>query len=365
MNNIQERKICYILSYRAPDYIRTRTLLNSLKNIKGLKVYTAINTRPGFTRYLETLIKLIQVRIKENPDYYILGFRGTEIFFPVRLLTLGKPLIFDSFVSPSVSLIYDKKLGTAGFIIGKFMKTIERLMLKYSELILSDTHESAKFQSRLFNININKFKIIYVGTDEKEFKETKTSSKDDGFEVFTYATFLPLHGVDIILDAAILLRSYPVHFTIAGGAGKDRKLSDFQKRISENGLKNVTHYSWIEFDILKEYINKASLCLGGPFGNTTQSNLVITGKTFQFLASAKPTVVGINKEILRCGFIDRENCLTVKQGDAQALADAILWTYQNQSKLGKIAFRGRKLYERTFSDSEITKNLKLIINSFT
>ena len=51
------------------------------------------------TTYFRTT-KLINIRIRHNPDYYILGFREHEIFWIVRLLTARKYLIFDSLISP-------------------------------------------------------------------------------------------------------------------------------------------------------------------------------------------------------------------------------------------------------------------------
>jgi len=357
------KKVCYILSYSAPDYIRTRTLLRALENIAWIDLYKAINTRKNSLRYFETILKLIKIRVSINPDLYILGFRGNEIFFLVKLITLGKPLIFDSFVSPSASLTGEKKLGKLGYVIGRLVTPFEWLMLKWSDIILTDTNENAAFQSRYFRISLENFKTIYVGTDEKEFKPSKLVPKNKAFEVFIYATFLPLHGIDIVLDAARLLKSQSIHFTIAGGKGKNKKLAEFTQRITEENITNVTHYSWIEFDTLKEYINKADLCLGGPFGNTKQSNIVITGKTFQFIASAKPTVIGFNKEVLKCGFLDKKNCLVVKQGNAQELADSILWAHKNRIQLKEIATNGRNLYEKRFSDQQITRSIEEIIKS--
>ena len=104
-------KVCHVVSYRAPAYIRTRNLRAALHRIDGCEVFDATNTRRGFSRYLETIWKTLRIRMRHKPDVYVLGFRGHEIFWVIRLIALGKPLIFDAFMSPSDALLSEGKAG--------------------------------------------------------------------------------------------------------------------------------------------------------------------------------------------------------------------------------------------------------------
>ncbi|MEZ4646189.1 MAG: glycosyltransferase [Chloroflexota bacterium] len=87
---------------------------------------------------------------------------------------------------------------------------------------------------------------------------------------------------------------------------------------------------------------------------------MITGKTYQFLAMAKPTVVGELTNINEV-FQHKENCLLVPQGNAEALANAIYWAYENRDKLPLIAMSGRQLYQTTFSTEQIGQRLRDIL----
>jgi hypothetical protein len=107
----QKRKICYILAYRQPNYVRTNSLLQALRQLENTTVLTAINRYSSFTRYIDTLWQLITIRWKYQPDYYVLGFRGHEIFWFVKFITFGKPIIFDSLLSPSATLLEERKKG--------------------------------------------------------------------------------------------------------------------------------------------------------------------------------------------------------------------------------------------------------------
>ena len=62
---------------------------------------------------------------------------------------------------------------------------------------------------------------------------------------------------------------------------------------------------------------------------------------------AKPTVVGKTEEDY--GFRHQENCLLVPQGDATALADAVLWAFGHRGECRSIGSRGHCLYLDRFS----------------
>jgi glycosyltransferase involved in cell wall biosynthesis len=345
---MRKKSVCYILSYYSPNYIRTRTLVQALQLINDIELNQARNSSEGFFRYFQTLWKLIIIRVLKNPEFYILGFRGYEFFWFVRVITLGKSLIFDHMMSPYDSLINEKKIIKKYSLLAKLVYLYEKSILLSCNLILTDTELHKRYFEEIFLIKPQKIVAIPVSTDEDIFypKEISlSSSKNTLFEVLYYGSFLPLHGIDIILRAAEALLDHPIHFTLIGGNRLD--LSDFHREIKDHKIYNIDYVSWVEFEKLPHFIDHANLGLGGPFGNTGQARRVITGKTFQFLAKAKPVVVGqIDEE---CGFEDKVNCLVVPQQDKKSLAKAIFWAFQNEPELKQIGRRGYELYQSRYS----------------
>lgn len=355
-------KVCYVLSYYAARYVRTEALVEALRHLPFVELYEARNTRTGLVRYLETLWKLLKVRLKHNPDVYIIGFRGHEIYFPARLIIgPGKRVIFDEFVSPYDSLVHERKKLSPTARPARLLYSVERRILHSADLLLADTPAQAAQYSRTFQLPLAKFRPIPVGVDELAFAldGPRHDYGTDEFVVFTYATFLPLHGIDVILRAAALLREHPIRLVIAGGKGAPQ--AEFQETIRALGLTNVEHIPWIDFDLLPEYIRGADVCLGGPFGNTPQAQRVITGKTVQFMACGKATVVGESEEtgILTSG----QDCLIVPQGDARQLADAILWAFENPEALPALGDKARQAYLLHFSQERIREEMERILRS--
>lgn len=349
--------VCYVLSYRAPAYIRTRTLLAALDACDGIRAVVASNTHSGLWRYVETLIRLRRVRKQEKPDIYVLGFRGHEIFWLVKALAgKKKPLILDALMSPYAALKDEGKQGRWGRLLAPLVYHLESGVLHGAAAVLTDTNLHVSYYAETFGIDKSKIVSVPVGA-----VETVPSGQSAGpdrrtgeFTALFYGSFLPLHGVDVIIDAADRLKDLPIHFKFIGGSSADERY--LRRRCATLGISRYSYRRWVPFDqLLRDEIPTADLCLGGPFGATPQSSRVVTGKATQCLCLGKATVVGRIGEDF--GFVDRENCLQVEQGDPDDLSRAIRWSYENRSRLEGIGRAGRALYQDHFSIRVITGRL--------
>lgn len=354
-------KVCYILSYYSPDYTRTCTLVAALKHIEGLQLFEARNSSDGLRRYLETLVKLVVIRLRHRPDVFFLGFRGYEIYWLVRLLTVGKPLYYDHMMSPYDSLTNETQVLSRDGIVAKVMHAYERSILHNATFVLTDTFLNKRYFETEFGIPSAKTVAVHVGADESIFLAKNRSQRKlfytAPFTALFYGSFLPLHGVDVILGAAALLKDEAIMFKLIGGNRLD--LSDFYQRLNNLELNNVSHQSWVDYQLLPKLIEESDVCLGGPFGNTGQARRVITGKSFQSLAMGKATIIGKIDEDY--GFRDKVNCLLVQQGSAEKLADTLSWAASHRERLPGIGAAGRKLYLAEFSRDCIANRLEGLI----
>lgn len=345
--------VCHVVCYRDPGYVRTRNLRAALDAIDGVRVIDATNARRGPARYIETLWKLLRARWRDAPDVYVLGFRGHEIFPLVRLLTIGKPLIFDEFMSPSEALLTEGKGGAVGRLLGIVLYPFEWLCLKLSARCLTDTELHREFIASRFGVPRERIDVVYVGGVTA--RAHSAGAEADGLlHVLFYGTFLPLHGMDVLLQACKLVADKPIRFRIIGGAGK--ALEAFRRQLDALSPGNVVHDTWVNFDELQSsVIPSADLCLGGPFGGTPQARRVITGKTFQFLAQGKPTVIGRVDEPVP--FEDRQNCLLVEQANAESLAAAFQWALEHRDRLPDVGLAGQRLFDEHFSTGALARQL--------
>jgi glycosyltransferase involved in cell wall biosynthesis len=234
--------------------------------------------------------------------------------------------------------------------------------LRHCHTILADTEAHADLSARVNHVPRDKYCALPVGTDEKLFVPlAHPMPPNPQFRVFYYSSGMqPLHGVPVVLAAAERLQANPnIEFFLVGGRQPMAQVAE----VARQRGANVHYVPWIPFDDLVTTIHSASLCLGGPFGDTQQARHVITGKTYQFLACGAPTVVGAG---LATGelFRDKHNCLLGPQGDVDALVSAISWAYDNPAELHRIGQAGRQLYEQKFSTAAIAHRLRPLLAKF-
>ncbi|HSW98233.1 MAG TPA: glycosyltransferase [Candidatus Saccharimonadales bacterium] len=351
-------RIAVVTCYDQNDYVRAKTLRAAFAAAPGVQVTVVRNTHTGLLRYLEVPLKLLRLRfgaLKTRPDAYVVTFRGYEMLAFLRLTGVRKPIVFDELVN-IVEYYREHHVLREGTWPDALARKVYHWLLRGCKLILADTPQHAEYSAKTSNLPPKKFAVLPMAADETLFFPQKTLPARP-FTVFYYGNgMVPLHGLQHVLEAAILLKGREdIHFNLVGGK---QNAAEACAAAVQKGA-HLTYEKWVDFSELPTRARQAGLCLGGPFGNTLQAQFVVTGKTVQFLACAAPVLVGRNQAGTM--FTDRQNCLLVEPANPQVIADAITWAAAHPAELRAIAHDGRALYEREFSQAVINKRVARII----
>ncbi|MEM4203968.1 MAG: glycosyltransferase family 4 protein [Candidatus Methanomethylicaceae archaeon] len=343
------------ISGREVDYIRNRVLLNALQMHCDVTTLTG-NGASIITRSLDGLLRWIIKR--PAYDVVIAGFYGQLIAIVLGLLQ-HQPVILDAYVSTYDTLCEDRKLFHPRSIPGRLAYWIDRKSCQLASFVLTDTEANAQYFSHQFGIPREKFRVIYVGCDESLFYPRSDIPPPSSYcEVFYYGSFLPLHGIEVIIQAAALLNDCKdIHFTIGGNGPLFKSI---KQKVEELGLDNVRLVGWIPLEELPFYIAKATICLGGHFSTIPKAARVISTKTFQFIAMRKPTIVGDNPATREI-FVPGEHIYAVPMGDPSALAIAIEELKDNKELRDYIATKGYALFQEQLTIHAISIKLMSLI----
>src|SRR5690606_28996382 len=144
--------------------------------------------------------------------------------------------------------------------------------------------------------------------------------------------FIPLHGVETIIEAARLLRNEPIEWQLIG---RGQEAEHIRQMLAEDPLPRVQWAGWVAYEELKYSLAGADLCLG-IFGTSIKASSVIPNKVFQMIAAGRPIVTRDSpaiRELLspaaRCTYL-------VPAGNARALADAVLQHHRETMEKGSV-----------------------------
>jgi glycosyltransferase involved in cell wall biosynthesis len=351
--------VAIVTCYFDPEYVRGSVIRAAVERDPSWDTVSLVNRRRGIARYPEVLFKLLALKVRVRPDLIILTFRGQEIL-PLVLSIAGKtPVVFDEFIVPIAYATGESHRRTMAIRIkhGLARLTARRYpgWLSRCAAVLADTRPHALLSAESSGLPASKYQVVPVGADESIFSPAEGSRLEhhaDVFRVLYYGNMLPLHGLGTLLAAAELLSDDPaITFLLVGGGKPTATLS--AESVSRGA--RIDYVPWIDYHLLPEAIANADLCLGGPFGGTPQALRVVTGKTFQFLATGAPTLIGRSQA--SSDFTDGLDCLIVDQDDPVALAAKIRGASRHRDLLPAIGAGGRALFETRYSTAAIAQTL--------
>ncbi len=354
-------KIAVITCYKQNDYVRARSLRTAFSSVEGVEIIIIRNGHTSWLRWGEVPIKILWTRFRNKPDAYVITFRGYEMLLFMVVTLARKPIIFDEMVNFTEWMVEHRRL-TPDSLPYRLFRRWYSWLAGHTRLILADTEAHARYSAHLNHLDRQRYRVIPVGTDEKIFQPQGLEVTKKPFIVFYYGNMLPLHGLEYALTAAESLKdNADIQFRIVGGKRRSRAEQLCEAAVAKGA--HVNYESWLRFEELPKAASAASLTLGGPFGNTLQSQYVITGKTYQFLALGAPVLIGQNQ--VTGLFQDKVDCLMVPQADSGALADAILWAYKHPKELQQIGQAGRALYEKHFSQKIVDQLVQQLVDDLS
>jgi glycosyltransferase involved in cell wall biosynthesis len=304
------------------------------------------------------------MRLLEVVSRWLLGrARGSIVFLgflaqplvPVAVLLRARPLAVDFFISLYDTLCLDRCVFTPGGPVGLFLKAFDRWCLRRANLLLTDTEDHADFLAETFGVARERFTVIPVSANPEIFKPMPRAPRSpEKIRVVFHATFLPLHGAEIVYAAARLLGTES-HIEIEIiGTGRTSEALD--RRLDEWKLENVRRIPWIEYQQLGAALAEADICLGGHFSDNPKAGRVIPGKVYQYLAVARPVILGDTPANRRV-FTHLQNAYFCETGSADDLARAI-WELSNDRSLReRIARNGYILFQEKFHPDVLAEEL--------
>jgi glycosyltransferase involved in cell wall biosynthesis len=237
---------------------------------------------------------------------------------------------------------------------------LDRWAFKFSDVVLADTQAHKDYYCRSYGVPGAKVAVLPLGYDDEIYRDISRKKESPVFRVLFFGSFLPLHGADVIVEAAAAVARHDssIQFKLVGSGQTFPRV----KSLAESaGLRNVLFEGWMSQELLAEEISAAAVTLG-IFGRTEKAKRVVPHKIFQSMGMGKP-VITCRTPAAEEFFVHKKHIYYCDAPDPELLARAILELKEDQGLRQEIAQGGAALVRERHSPRAIGRMLSDILRA--
>ncbi|MGB7294070.1 MAG: glycosyltransferase [Candidatus Aminicenantales bacterium] len=355
-----------------PAYPRNAVLRRGL-SLNGVEV-SECRVRPGPKFWLRYPLLLSRWRRRSGetasgPKFvFVPEFAQKDV--PLARLVgrlAARPVVFDPLASRYETKILDWRKKPEGSLSARWNRAIDGWAFRRADLILSDTRAHKDYYCREFGLAPEKIAVVPVGFDDRVFprslanRRAKKPGHPGPFTVLFFGSFLPLHGVDAVIEAAREVRGMDttVRFEFIGSG---QTFDHIRALASSYDLDNVDFDGWLsQTELAGRVAETADVCLG-IFGRTEKAERVVPHKVFQAMALGKAVITARTPAVEEF-FSHRKDIFLCNGQDPGRLAGAVLELKENPGLRETLAREGFDLVWAKYQPEAIGSELKGILQN--
>ena len=281
-------------------------------------------------------------------------------FVPRRLRS---HCVVDAYVSIWDSMYRDRGgHGRDRSIVSRVVHWFEGRALRAADLVLVDTEANERQMALDFSLEPMRVKSVPLAIEEAVFLSVPLLHGDvlRRVRVLFVGTMIPLHGVDVVLDAARLLRNdRRIEFRLVGDGQQAHLIED---AIAEYDPELFSwRRGWCDIRIIASEIRKADICLG-VFGGSGKAARVLPFKLYMYLAAGRAVISQADLSVPAGAPMPPIEGVEPAQG--YELANAIVRLVNDPTRLSKLGLSSREYYLHWLSHSRLRNVWSELAQSF-
>jgi glycosyltransferase involved in cell wall biosynthesis len=238
----------------------------------------------------------------------------------------NKKLIVEMYISLYDTLVRDRKYLEDESKEAKICRQKDILALTKSDYIIHTSSQELNYWKKFLGINIEQNKVFIAPICSVSSLVLKRSFMQDGIlKICWWGSFIPLHGLDNILQAMKILQQREVKFTCNLFGVDNHSFPQYAEKVQLAQLEpNVVlrkDLSFVDGSLPQYLVDNCDLALG-IFGNTDKALNAVPNKLIEALSMGIPTLT-MNSPALK-EFFNPETDLWSCEPAPEAIAESIL-----------------------------------------
>ncbi len=231
------KKICFFGIYDR-EYSRNKVIIDGFE-ANGVEV-VHINVNPrhikGINKYWQLVVESWKVK-SQKFDFVFVGFPGHTCVWLAKILFWNKKIVFDIFISQYASVVADRKIYKP-FSLGALKQYfLDWHSVRLADVCVLDTDEHIRAFGEKYGLKNENSLRIFLSSALAPQREPAHIPSRDKFIVQYHGTFIGIHGVEYIVQAAKLVEKNPrIQFRMIGSG---QLLGEMQTLAKSLNLKNM------------------------------------------------------------------------------------------------------------------------------
>ncbi len=335
------------------SWLRYPLLLAKIAALGGTRTRARIGVLPPAPRF----------PLRRADAVYVPAFGQKDVPLARFLATLAaRPVVFDPLAPRYETKILDRRRRPADSLTARWNLWIDAMAFRLSDVVLADTAAHAAYYASAYGVPARKLVVVPVGYDDALFdpdgiapSAAGTSPSAAPFTVLFFGSFLPLHGVDAVVEAARAVRRLDptILFRFVGSGDTWARA---RAMASDIGAANCAFEPWAPLAALPTLVASADVALG-IFGRTAKARRVVPHKLFQSLGMRKPVITARTPAVEEF-FAHAENIWLCDEPYAETLADAVGRLKTDTALRARLAANGYRTVKERFTPAAIAAVLR-------
>ena len=365
------------ISGRAEGSYRTQNLIKVLLDNKYELFYNSIHfsflsNAKGLKKIIRIILRLIDESFKRI--YIIYNIYLCDILIQPAICNdfrfeinvakfFNKTIIVDFYISIYDTMILDRKSYEIGSRKANYYYNLDLNSLKKADFVFFLNKTEANYYLFPFKINFNPSKHIILPLCVEETLKCKLnyySNKNLTFNICWWGNYIPLHGLEVILEAMSILNNsgeLNFHFHMFGNKNK-LKETKYKNIIKNLGIQNnVTIENSFTFKNgkLSDFLKENCHLVLGNFGNSSKAKNVLVNKVIDGVAMKSPV---LNGESLAPKDYFRNESIFYTENKPELISKKILEISRlSLDEVNSRVLKSYQVYEQNFSIDSFYDNL--------
>lgn len=281
-------------------------------------------------------------------------------------------IVADAFISLHDTVVTDRKLLRPASMAARLLYFCERRALLAADAVVVDSEENTRFIAQSLRLPAARIHAIGLCIDEDAYAAREVADPAPAAELALAArhatpplrvlftgTFIPLHGIPVILEAMTQLQTREdLEFVLIGDGQEAPLVERFMMRTGAP-LRWARH--WHNAQQLASEVARAEICLG-IFSPGPKADRVGPLKLHAYACMGKAIITAETSWTRRV----RADCvatpfITVPPGDATALATAIAALADDETLRQRLAEASREWYAARLGNGRTLEKLRAVL----